>query len=164
MRRQLLSKRGLEPVSLPIVLSPLFQEEARPIAASERPLRPDFVIAQLRNSAIVVRTLRLRWASFVAFALAACVFLCGLPMFDLDGEDVHTYGHGDKADLPLHAPADFLAPVLDHTLKLEPPRFMSTEQPEPLVLGNPSSGEIPTSWHLRPPPRFLRVSLLSTKA
>jgi hypothetical protein len=33
--------------------------------------------------------------------LAVGVFLCGLPTFDLDGEDGHTSGYWDKAALPL---------------------------------------------------------------
>ena len=123
-----------------------------------------FYIAQIRKPAIVVTTLPHRWVNLITVVLAACVFLCGLPTFDLDGEDVHTYGYGDKAELPLHAPALLLAPAVNYTLRLEPLRVLSAERPNPLLLGNPSSGEVLISLHLRPPPRFPRVSLLSTKA
>jgi hypothetical protein len=109
-------------------------------------------------------TLRHRCASFITFVLAVCVFLCGLPTFGLDGQDVHTYGYGDKAELPLHASALVLAPVLNYTLKLEPRRLLSAERQEPLILGKSSSSELLMSLYLQPLPPFLWVSLLSTKA
>ena len=85
----------------------------------------------------------------IAFVLAVCIILCGLPAFDLDG-DVHTYGHGDQAAMRAHAPVPLLAVVFQ--LEWEPLCVPSEDRPKTLIVGDPARGELCLCLSRRPPP------------
>jgi len=91
--------------------------------------------------------------SVVALILVACVFLCGLPALDLDGEDVYTYGHGDRAEMPLYlalACNPLLAPSA--LLKPEPLRLLPIERLEAAVVGDQRNCELCPNTYARPAP------------
>jgi hypothetical protein len=92
-------------------------------------------------------------SSLVALFLVICVFVCGLPAFDLDGEDVHTYGHGDRAAMPLHSLLACIPLLLPSAvLGPEPRRLLLIERLEAAIVGNQSSCELCPDTYPRPAP------------
>jgi len=93
-------------------------------------------------------------SSLVALFLVIFVVICGLPAFDLD-EDVHTYGHGDRAAmaLPLHFLLAWIPLLLPSAvLRPEPRRLLLIERLEAAIVGNQSSCELCPNTYPRPAP------------
>jgi hypothetical protein len=92
-------------------------------------------------------------SSLVALFLVICVFVCGLPAFDLDGEDVHTYGHGDRAVMPLHFLLACIALLLPSAVLIPKPRCqLLIGRLEAVIVGNQSSCQLCPNTYPRPAP------------
>lgn len=91
--------------------------------------------------------------SLAAVILVVCVFLCGLPALDLDGEDVYTYGHGDRAEMPLHLALAWNPLLMSSALlKPEPLRLLAIERLEAAVVGTQRNCELSPNTYPRPAP------------